>query len=204
MYAFNDPAQEIGEETAKHVQISVPAFVHELCKLGISYLKEVSDDIDVQVSTNKIIILLHELLELIQIQPLPDFCMHDLRHELGYLAKHFRQTWESNSKNFAARTKYLVTINILSRFLQISQDVKSPESSEQAISNDTCFPHKPHYNPAEFETINSTNQRRLRRLSTSIHRYTDRYWNWLSSRVTRASCKFFLELTRFWHRLWPF
>ncbi|XP_062560483.1 protein rotatin homolog [Armigeres subalbatus] len=159
MYAFNDPASESTEETAKNVQISVPAFVQELCKLGISYLKEVSDDIDVQVS-NKIFNLLHELLELIQIQPLPDFCMHDLRHELGYLAKHFRQTWESNSKNFAARTKYLVTISILSRFLQMSQDVKSPESSEQAASNDTCFPHKPHYNPAEFETINSTNQRR--------------------------------------------
>ncbi|KXJ71869.1 hypothetical protein RP20_CCG019454 [Aedes albopictus] len=159
MYIYKDPKTECPEET-RRVQISVSAFVHELCIMGINRLKEVSDDIDVQVS-NKIFNLLHELLELVQMHSLEEFQVREIRHELGYLAKHFRQTWESNSKSFASRTKYLVTISILSRFLQIARDTQSPEPPEQAtLSNDTCFPHKPHYNPAEFETINSTNQRR--------------------------------------------
>lgn len=159
IYIYKDPKTDCPEQL-KCVQISVPAFVHDLCMLGISRLKEASDDSDVQVS-NKIFNLLHELLELGQMHPLEDFQIRQIRYELGYLTKHFRQSWESHSKSFATRTKYLVTISILSRFLQITQDAQSPEPMDQpSISNDTCFPHKPHYNPAEFETINSTAQRR--------------------------------------------
>ncbi|XP_065076156.1 protein rotatin homolog [Ochlerotatus camptorhynchus] len=168
MYIYQDTKKQCLEETSK-VQISVSAFAHELFLLGINSLKEVSDDIDVQVS-NKIVNLLHELLELTIVQPLEEFQFREIRHELGYLAKHFRQSWESNSKSFAIRTKYLVTINILSRLLQIYSDTQSHESADQhAPLNDTCFPHKPRYNPTEFETMNSTNQRR-------IIEYEDQIW----------------------------
>lgn len=160
LYVYQDTKNQCSEETMK-VQISVPAFAHELFLLGINSLKEVSDDVDVQVS-NKIVNLLHELLELTVVQPLEEFQFREIRHELGYLAKHFRQSWESNSKSFAIRTKYLVTINILSRLLQIYNDTQPHESADQhAPMNDTCFPHKPRYNPTEFETMNSTNQRRI-------------------------------------------
>lgn len=158
MYTFQDPKQ-CARET-QNVQISVSAFVHELFLFGMNSLKEISDDIDLQ-ETNKIFNLFHELIELATAQQLNDSHFREIRHELGYLVKHFRQSWESKSKCFETRTKYLVTINILSKFLRLSNCASQLELNEDPSDNDTCFPHKPRYNPAEFETMNSTSHRRV-------------------------------------------
>ncbi|KAL9703786.1 hypothetical protein quinque_007304 [Culex quinquefasciatus] len=157
MYTYQDPKSECAQES-QVVQISVPAFVHELFLVGINCLKEVSDQLDLQ-ETNKTFNLFHDLIALASSEPLESCQYREIRHELGYLVKHFRQCWESNSGCFATRTKYLVTVNIFSKFLQLSTDDESPTTELNA--NKTCFPHKPHYNPAEFETMNSTNHRKL-------------------------------------------
>ncbi|XP_058829123.1 protein rotatin homolog [Topomyia yanbarensis] len=155
MNIFQNPKYQSCQ--GENVQISVPAFVYEIFLLGIVCLKEVFNDPDLQDS-NKIFNLFHELIELGSYQSLEEYQFREIRHELGYLAKHFRQHWEANSKCFATRTKYLVTINIMSTFLQ---HFNQTENAESTIANDTCFPHKPHYDPAEFETMNSTNHQRL-------------------------------------------
>lgn len=160
MYTFQDPKSQCPDETL-NVQISVPAFVHEIYLLCFSWLKDISDDADMQ-ETNKIFYLFRELHSLAIAQPLEEFQFREIRHELGYLAKYFRQIWESNSKSFSTRTKYLVTIKTLSEFLQTSKYANQQESGETnpEANNDTCFPHKPRYNPAEFETMNSTGHRK--------------------------------------------
>ncbi|XP_055627670.1 protein rotatin homolog [Toxorhynchites rutilus septentrionalis] len=154
MYTFQYSNGESPAES-QHVQISIPAFVHEIYLLCINWLKDISDDTDLQ-ETNKIFYLFSELNALAMVQHLEEFQFREIRHELGYLAKYFRQSWESNSKSFTTRTKYLVTVKTLSEFLQTSNHAGQQESSD----NDTCFPHKPRYNPAEFETMNSTGHRK--------------------------------------------
>ncbi|XP_058458275.1 protein rotatin homolog [Malaya genurostris] len=152
MYTFQNHSRD-----GKHVQISVSAYVHELFLLGIVCLKEISDNPDLQDS-NKIFNLFYELIELGSSRTLEKFLFLEIRHELGFLAKHFRQNWEANSKCFSARTKYLVTINIMSTFLRRFNPAEHVEHVEPVV-DDTCFPHKPH-NPAELETINSINHLR--------------------------------------------
>ncbi|XP_055535031.1 protein rotatin homolog [Wyeomyia smithii] len=157
MYTYRDPKQQNPEE-GRAVQISVPAVIYELYRLGIGCLKDVSDDVDLQDS-NKIFNLFHELLEFGSTIALEKNQFNEIRHELGYLTKHFRHSWESNPKCFAARTKYLVTIDIFSRFLHVFSLNSRDELDVPATNDDTCFPNKLSYNPAAFETINSTNHR---------------------------------------------
>ncbi|XP_053687362.1 protein rotatin homolog [Sabethes cyaneus] len=157
MYTYQDPKQQ-NPDDGRLLQISVPVVIQELFSFGINGLKEISDDPDLHDS-NKIFNLFHEILEFGSVIQLEESHFSKIRRELGYLAKHFRQGWESNFKSFSARTKYLVTIDIFSKYLQTFGSKRSNESSVPSANNDTCFPHKPSYNPAAFETINSTTHR---------------------------------------------
>ncbi|XP_055593623.1 protein rotatin homolog [Uranotaenia lowii] len=155
MYSYENSNTDCDSE---NIQISVPAFVHELFLLGINCLKEVSDDMDLQDS-NKVFNMFHDLIELASTQPLDGFQFQEVRREFGYLCKHFRQSWESNSKCFSMRTKYLVTVNLLSRFLQLAKP-NTDSTVELTTADETCFPHHQQYNPNDFETLNSTGHRR--------------------------------------------
>ncbi|XP_053670517.1 uncharacterized protein LOC128720842 [Anopheles nili] len=157
---------ESGERT--RTQVSIGAFVSEMFQIGIEQLKELSCDVD-KLSTNMILIVLNQTTTFLMSEhfseqqkiPAPRFA--ELCTELGYLVKHYRQEWETDTKRAVARTRYRITLQIMLDFVRLWQ--KDPDNSppdpdvDRGISNEQ-FGATALYNASDFATLNSTAHRK--------------------------------------------
>uniref|UniRef100_A0A182JF50 Rotatin N-terminal domain-containing protein n=1 Tax=Anopheles atroparvus TaxID=41427 RepID=A0A182JF50_ANOAO len=157
-------------------QISTCAFVYEIFRLGMELLKEISADLDM-MSSNMIFIVLDNLptfslegaCSLMENLPGPRFV--ELRSDLGYLMKHFRQEWESNSKNENARTRYRMVLQILINSIDHWKTLHNDKDPTVDILPAKGAHIAAEYNASDFATMNSTgHQRALEELDdTWVH-----------------------------------
>ncbi|XP_049290028.1 uncharacterized protein LOC125767467 [Anopheles funestus] len=125
------PVQEKRERT----QITLGAFVYEMFRQCIDQLKELSSDMD-KLASNMILIVLSQTTTFLMTehfsdqQKIPAHRFGELCGSLGYLAKHYRQEWELDSKKLFTRTRYRITMQILLDFVRLWQ--KEPEAEDEA------------------------------------------------------------------------
>ncbi|XP_052871704.1 protein rotatin homolog [Anopheles cruzii] len=136
----------------RKVQISVGAFVYELFQLGIELSKELATDLDMG-SSNMIFAVLYRLTELLdEDDHFPVQRYVELRREMGYLIKHYRQEWESNTASVSARLRYLISLQVMLNVVDAGPKIENENLVHQTGA-------QPTYNPADYATMNSTGHR---------------------------------------------
>ncbi|XP_058118353.1 protein rotatin homolog [Anopheles ziemanni] len=145
-------------------QLSICAFVYELLMLGTELLKENSSDLDLMAS-NMIFLVFHNAMSF----SLPDACsmmenfpatrFAEVRNELGYLLKHFRQEWESNSKNSNARLRHRMVLQTMVDLIDHWNKVHD-NNNKGATNVGPATSEAGKYNPSDFATMNSTGHQR--------------------------------------------
>ncbi|XP_053658857.1 uncharacterized protein LOC128707924 [Anopheles marshallii] len=122
-------------EKRDRTQISLGAFAYEMFRQGIDQLKELSSDVD-KLASNMILIVLSQTTTFLMTehfsdqQKIPAHRFGELCGSFGYLAKHYRQEWELDTKKLFTRTRYRITMQILLDFVRLWQ--KEPEVDDEA------------------------------------------------------------------------
>ncbi|XP_050081131.1 uncharacterized protein LOC126568659 [Anopheles maculipalpis] len=121
-------------------QISLGAFVYEMFKLCIDQLKELTDDVD-KLASNMILIVLSQTTTFLMTehfsdqQKIPAHRFGELCGDFGYLAKHYRQEWELDSKKTFTRTRYRITMQILLDFVRLWQkDLEAEDEMDETAA----------------------------------------------------------------------
>ncbi|XP_035794602.1 rotatin-like [Anopheles albimanus] len=143
----------------RKVQISVSGCVYELFQLCLELSKELSTDLDMG-SSNMVFLVVFQLTALVgQDESFPAHRYIELRREMGYLIKHYRQEWESNMSSVTSRIRYLISLQNLLNFVYAEKDLQGKEVTaldhgERHSANQ--------YNPADYAiTLNSTGHRQV-------------------------------------------
>ncbi|ETN66053.1 hypothetical protein AND_002165 [Anopheles darlingi] len=144
----------------RKVQISVSGCVYELFQLCLELSKELSSDLDMG-SSNMVFLVVFQLTALVgQDETFPTQRYIELRREMGYLIKHYRQEWESNMSSVTARIRYLISLQNLLNFVYAEKDLHLEEGPPvSALVHGERHPAN-QYNPADYAiTLNSTGHR---------------------------------------------
>uniref|UniRef100_A0A182QXR5 Rotatin N-terminal domain-containing protein n=1 Tax=Anopheles farauti TaxID=69004 RepID=A0A182QXR5_9DIPT len=153
----------------RRTQLSIGGFVYEMFQLGIEQLKELSGDCD-KMAANMILIVLSQTTTILmsehfsEQQKIPPSRFGELCRDLGYLVKHYRQEWESDSKRAFARTRYRITMQIMLDFVRLWQKEPEVEPELDAAGyqpqGQAGVGAMASYNPGDFATLNTTAHRK--------------------------------------------
>ncbi|XP_050096814.1 protein rotatin homolog [Anopheles aquasalis] len=146
----------------RKVQISVSGCVYELFQLCLELSKELSTDLDMG-SSNMVFLVVFQLTALVgQDESFPAHRYVELRREMGYLIKHYRQEWESNMSSVTARIRYLISLQNLLNFVYAEKDQHGEEDPPvTTLEHGERHPAN-QYNPADYAiTLNSTGHRQV-------------------------------------------
>ncbi|KFB47543.1 hypothetical protein ZHAS_00015506 [Anopheles sinensis] len=151
-------------ERTEKSQLSICAFVYELLMLGTELLKESSSELDLMAS-NMIFLVFHNAMSFSltdacsMMENFPATRFAEVRNELGYLLKHFRQEWESNSKNSNARVRHRMVLQTMVDLIDHWNKVH--DNNNKGMANvGIASSEAGKYNPSDFATMNSTGHQR--------------------------------------------
>uniref|UniRef100_A0A182MXW6 Rotatin N-terminal domain-containing protein n=1 Tax=Anopheles dirus TaxID=7168 RepID=A0A182MXW6_9DIPT len=149
----------------RRTQLSFGAFVYEIFRLGIEQLKELSGE-GVNTAANMILIVLSQTTAFLmaehfcELQKIPASRFGELCRDLGYLVKHYRQEWESDTKRAYARTHYRITMQIMLDFVRLWQKEPELDATGGLQASRAALGAMANYSATDYATFNSTAHRK--------------------------------------------